>query len=129
MRCLPLRGPVISSITYAAFGSAKKIKRHPSRRSLANASDLLRMTLSLFHKRFRAAIIPLPGDGLRPSGQLQTLLERRVAAHRRRHQETITFSENALDVVGVDVRMADRHVVLLAGLHHPRHPLEHRRML
>src|SRR5262249_51262985 len=116
MRCLPLRGPGISSITYAAFGSAKKIKRHPeerarrtrarvskdgnklracfhpSRRSLANASDLLRMTLSLFHKRFRAAIIPLRGDGLRPSGQLQTLLERRVAAHRRRHQETIAFA-------------------------------------
>src|SRR5436853_3951160 len=68
----------------------------------------------------------------RPSGasrELEALVERGVAAHRRRHEKTVALVENPLDVRRVDVGMADRHVVLLAGLHHPRHPFQHGRML
>src|SRR5262245_11787722 len=66
---------------------------------------------------------------LRASGELQSLVERRIATHRRRHQEPVALVEDALDVVAVDMRVADRHVVLLAGVDHARHPLEHFRVL
>src|SRR5262245_32218130 len=61
--------------------------------------------------------------------ELEALVERRIAAHRRRHQEPIALGKDALHVVAVDMRVADRHVVLLAGVDHARHPLEHFRVL
>src|SRR6266540_3529950 len=70
-----------------------------------------------------------PTARLRPPGELQSLVEGGVAAHRRRHQEAVAFAENALDIVCVDVRMPDRHVVRLAGIDHARHPFEHLGML
>src|SRR5262245_22920518 len=67
--------------------------------------------------------------GLCASCQLQAFVEGGVAAHRRGHQEAVALAEDALHVVGVDVRMADHYVVLLAGVDHPRHPFEHLGML
>src|SRR5436309_3515600 len=66
---------------------------------------------------------------LRASGELEAFVERRIAAHRRSHQETVAFAEHALHVAGVDVRMADHDIVLLAGVDHPLHPFEHLRVL
>src|SRR5215467_15988146 len=66
---------------------------------------------------------------LRSARELHALIQRRIAAHRRCHQEPIALVENAFHVVAVDMRMTDRHVVLLAGVDHARHPLEHFRML
>src|SRR5262245_66148221 len=70
-----------------------------------------------------------PSPHLRPSGELEPLVQGGVAAYRRGHQKAIALAPDALDVVGIDVGMADDHVVLLAGVHHPRHPLEHLGML
>src|SRR5262245_66620678 len=66
---------------------------------------------------------------LSAAGELEPLVERRIAAHRRRHQEPIALVEDAFHVVAVDMRVADRHVVLLAGIDHARHPLEYFRVL
>src|SRR5215510_14966673 len=67
--------------------------------------------------------------GLCASRQLQALVEGGIAAHGGGHQEAIAFAEDALHVVGVDMGMADDHIVLLAGVDHPRHPFEHLGML
>ncbi len=63
------------------------------------------------------------------SSELQALVECRVAAHWSGHQEAIALAEDALDIVGIDVGMADDDVVLLAGIDHPLHPFEHLGML
>src|SRR5258708_37368446 len=66
---------------------------------------------------------------LLPSRQLPPLVERREAAHRRRHQERVALVEDALHVGGVHMRVADRDIVLPAGLDHVGHGIEHLRML
>jgi len=40
------------------------------------------------------------------------------ALHRRAHQKAIAFTDDALDIVLLDVGVADDHVVLLAGIDH-----------
>ena len=40
---------------------------------------------------------------LRPSGELEPLVQGGVTAHRRRHQKTVAFAQDALDVAGADV--------------------------
>src|ERR1700749_2051040 len=52
-----------------------------------------------------------------------------VALGRRHHQEAVALLDDALDVAGLHVRMADDHVVLLAGLDHAGHPLQQFGML
>src|SRR5260370_28715130 len=66
---------------------------------------------------------------LLPSRQLPPLVERREAAHRRRHQERVALVEDALHVGGVHMRVADRDIVLPAGLDDVGHGIEHLRML
>src|SRR5207237_8029496 len=52
-----------------------------------------------------------------------------VALHRRAHQETVAFLDDALAVAGLDMRMADHDVVLLAGVDHALYPFEHNLVL
>src|SRR5262249_15859311 len=66
---------------------------------------------------------------LLPPRHLPSLIQRREAAHWRRHQERIALAEDALDVGGVDVGMADGNFVLPAGLDDVGHGVEHLRML
>src|SRR5579885_2019478 len=72
---------------------------------------------------------PLSRLCLDPARELQSLLERGVASDRRRHQEAVALVDDPLDVARVDMRMADRHVGLLAGAHDLGHRLEHHGML
>ena len=48
------------------------------------------------------------------SGELQAFVEGGVTANRRGHQEAVAFAEDALDIVGIDVRVSDDDIVLLA---------------
>src|SRR5262249_39799819 len=68
-------------------------------------------------------------SGLRSLRQGPALVERREAARRRSHQEGVALAEDALDVGRVDVRMADRDLVLLAGVDDVLHGVEHLRVL
>src|SRR5690348_16822039 len=70
-----------------------------------------------FHRASRGPPPPLSWGRkeLRPPHQLLRLGEVAVALHRRAHQEAVAFLDDALGVAGLDVRMADHHVVLLAG--------------
>src|SRR5947207_16011589 len=52
-----------------------------------------------------------------------------IALHRRAHQETVAFLDDALAVAGLDVRMADHDIVFLAGVDHALHPFEHNLVL
>src|SRR5262249_3619403 len=61
--------------------------------------------------------------------QRAALVERREAAGRRRHQEGVALAQDSLDVGRVDVRVADRHLALLAGVDDVLHRVEHLRML
>src|SRR5579875_4060616 len=64
-----------------------------------------------------------------PAGELPALVQRGVAAACSRHQEAEPFIEQPFDVVRIDVRMAYRDIVFLAGLHHLPDRLQDRRML
>src|SRR5262249_32878134 len=59
------------------------------------------------------------------AGELAALVEPAEALHRGAHQEAVAFLQKAFSVVGIDVRMPDRHLVLLAGLDHAGHPFQH----
>src|SRR5665213_4252279 len=63
------------------------------------------------------------------TGDLASLVERSIASRRRRHEKAVTFLQYPLDIFRVDMRMADRHLVLVACLHDARHLLENRFML
>src|SRR4051794_2063401 len=52
-----------------------------------------------------------------------------IAARRRAHQEAVAFGEDALAVAGLDMRMADDNVMLLAGVNHALHLREQFRVL
>src|SRR5215831_15528987 len=65
---------------------------------------------------------------LLPSREMPPLIERREAAHRRRHQERVALAENALHIGGIHVRMADRSFILPAGLNDVSHRVEHLRV-
>src|SRR5712692_2975787 len=47
-----------------------------------------------------------------------------VTLHRRAHQETVAFLDDALAVAGLDVRVSDHDIVLLAGVDHALHPFQ-----
>src|SRR5581483_479273 len=49
--------------------------------------------------------------------------EMAVTLRRRHHQEAVALLDDALDVAGLDVRVADHDVVLLAGVDDAPHPL------
>src|SRR3990172_11947846 len=57
------------------------------------------------------------------AGEVGAVVEAGVGARRRRHQEPVALRQDALDVVGVDVRVADGDVVRLAGRDDLRHLL------
>src|SRR6516165_8519611 len=60
-----------------------------------------------------------------PPGQLQSLVQGGIAAHRRRHEKAIALAQDALDIVGIHMRVADDNIMLLAGAYDPRHPFQH----
>ena len=71
-----------------------------------------------------------PGERMHTPLSVRTVsLPRRfvvaVALHRRAHQEAIAFLDDALDIVLLDMRMADDDIVLLAGVDHALHPFQH----
>src|SRR5262249_6651220 len=57
-------------------------------------------------------------------GMLPRRFEMAVTLHRRAHQEAIAFADDALDIALLDMRMADDHIMLLAGVDHALHPFE-----
>src|SRR5262249_1243618 len=123
----PLRGP--SAWPWIPAISAFTRVHSPSKTGVNALNDALCAGMSgvlLQHKDLRPWCVPAK---LRPSGELEPLVQRRVTAHRRGHQKAIALAEDALDVVGIDVGVADDHVVPLAGVDHPRHPFEHLGML
>src|SRR5687767_1578521 len=63
------------------------------------------------------------------AGSRARLVEMAEAAYRGAHQEAIAFLDDALAIAGLDMRMADDDVMLLAGVHDARHPFQHGRML
>src|SRR5262245_25863549 len=123
----PLRGP--SARPWIPAISAFTRVHSPSKTGVNALNDALCAGMSgvlLQHTDLRPWCVPA---NLRPSGELEPFVQRGVTAHRRGHQKAIALAEDALDIVGIDVGVADDHVVLLAGVDHPRHPLEHLGML
>src|SRR3989442_12008972 len=75
----------------------------------------------------RRAARPLPA--LRPARELASLIEHAERARGARHEEPVAARDQALDVPRVRVRMAARHVVVLADLENAVDRLGHHRVL
>src|SRR5262249_44585539 len=76
---------------------------------------------------------PKPGGvplaSLRPARELASLVQHAERARGARHEEAVATSDQALDVLRVRVRMAARHVVVLADLEDAVDGLGHHRVL
>src|SRR5882724_10970239 len=127
-RPLPARPPAASRNGMAGIGRPTcSVKTRPKTTAWPyRVSRSMTACISVAYCQRRAA---RPSPALRPARELAPLLEHAERARGARHEEPVAARDQALDVLGVRVRMAARHAVVLADLENAVDRFGHHRVL